>query len=82
MAQRQQRVLDADDLTDADRAILDELAKGARTKGYITDETGLHRNTVANRLDVLRAGDAIRRVHEPTALYELGRDPRGDSRDG
>jgi len=78
MAQRQKPVLDADDLTDADHAILDALGEGARTKGYITDETGLHRNTVANRLDVLRAGDAIRRVHEPTALYELREDPRND----
>ncbi|WP_435076204.1 hypothetical protein [Halococcus sp. AFM35] len=52
------------------------LSEGARTKGYITDETGLHRNTIANRLDVLRAGDAIRRIHESTALYELQEDPR------
>ena len=78
MAQRQKRVLDADDLTDADHKILDTLAEGARTKGYITDTTGLHRNTVANRLNVLRAGDAIRRIHEATALYELTEDPRDD----
>jgi DNA-binding IclR family transcriptional regulator len=76
MAQRQKRVLTADDLTDADRDILDVLAEGARTKGYITDATELHRNTVANRLDVLRAGDAVRRIHEGTALYELREDPR------
>ena len=76
MAQRQQRVLTPDELTDADRQILDVLAEGARTKGYITDETGLHRNTVANRLNVLHAADVIKRIHKPTALYELQEDPR------
>ena len=71
-------MLTEDNLTGADEQILDALAKGARTKGYITDRTGLHRNTVANRLDVLQAGDAIECIHEPTALYELNGDPRYD----
>ncbi|MDL5361329.1 hypothetical protein [Halalkalicoccus sp. NIPERK01] len=77
MAEQQYRMLDADDLTDADEKILDELRDGARTKGAIVDATGLHRNTVGGRLPVLEAGDAIRCIHDSTALYELVDDPRG-----
>ena len=80
MAVKQPDVIDADDLTDADQAILDELQAGARTKKYIIDETGLHRNTVGNRMDVLEAGDVVRSLHETTALYEIVDDPR-DERD-
>jgi DNA-binding Lrp family transcriptional regulator len=76
MAVEQPAVTDADDLTDADRAILDELQVGARTKKAIVDATGLHRNTVGNRLDVLEAAEFIECVHETTALYELIDDPR------
>ena len=68
--------MDADDLTEADHAILDELAEGARTKKAIVDQTGLHRNTVGNRLDVLQAGEIIDCIHQTTALYELVEDPR------
>lgn len=71
-------VLDADDLTEADRAILDELTEGARTKGYLIDATGLHRNTVGHRLEVLEAGDVIECIHESTSLWELLYDPRDD----
>ncbi len=77
MAQRQQRVIDEVDLTEADEAILDELHAGARTKKAVVDATGLHRNTVGNRLDVLEAGDVIKCIHDSTALYELVDDPRG-----
>jgi len=68
--------MDAEDLTAADRAILDELAESALTKKAIVDSTGLHRNTVGNRLDVLAAGDVIKCIHETTALYRLVSDPR------
>ncbi|MFC7323282.1 hypothetical protein ACFQMF_01680 [Halorubrum rutilum] len=78
MAVEQQRVIEAGDLTDADRAILDELQEGARTKKYLIDQTGLHRNTVGNRLDVLEAGDVVQSLHDTTALYELVDDPRDD----
>lgn len=81
MAVEQPRVIDEDDLTDADRDILDELRAGARTKKAIVDETELHRNTVGNRLDVLEAGDVIKCIHETTALYELVDDPRRDDPD-
>ena len=68
--------MDADDLTEADHAILNELTAGARTKKAIVDQTGLHRNTVGNRLDVLQAGGIINCIHQTTALYELVNDPR------
>lgn len=74
-------VINEDDLTDADRAILDALKDGPRTKGAIVDMTGLHRNTVGNRLDALKFGDAIEAIHERTALYELRDDPREDDED-
>lgn len=64
------------DLSDADRAILDELQEGARTKGYLVDKTGYHRNTIRHRLEVLEAGDVIGCIHKSTALYELASDPR------
>lgn len=76
MATEQRHVIHADDLTDADEAIIEVLREGARTKGAIEDETGLHRNTVGNRLDVLEAGDVVERIHDRTALYELVDDPR------
>lgn len=63
-------------LTDADHAILDLLAEGRCTQGYITDETGLSRQGVHNRLNVLTAAGFIEKIHEGTALYELVEDPR------
>jgi Fe2+ or Zn2+ uptake regulation protein len=66
----------ADELTDSDRAILDVLATGRATKGYLIDETGLSRNTVYNRLEILEAAGNIREVHSPTRLFEIVDDPR------
>lgn len=78
MPPKQPSVADENDLTDADRKILDALADGPRTKGAIVDATGLHRNTVGNRLDALSFGEAIECIHDRTALYELANDPRTD----
>lgn len=71
-------MIHADDLTNADEAIIGALHAGDRTKGAIIDETGLHRNTVGNRLDVLAAGDVVEEVHGRTALYTLVNDPSED----
>lgn len=65
------------DLTDADHAILDLLAEGRCTAGYLADETEYSRQHVHNRLNVLLAAEYVRKVHEPTGLYELVSDPRG-----
>ncbi len=66
----------SEDLSDADRAILDELQEGDRTKGYIVDMTGYHRNTVGHRLEVLEVAGCIECIHSATALYRLDADPR------
>lgn len=63
-------------LTDADHAILDLLAEGRCTQGYLADETGLSRQHVYNRLNVLTAAGYVEKVHDSTALYELVNDPR------
>jgi len=68
--------MNADDLSDADEQILNALAEGRATKGYLVDETYYHRNTVGHRLDVLVAAGYVVDVHPPTALYELVEDPR------
>ena len=78
MAVAQPDVITEDDLTDADRKILDVLSGKPLTKGAIVDRTGLHRNTVGNRLDALNYGGAIDCIHDRTALYELVDDPRDD----
>lgn len=68
--------MDADDLRDADREILDVLQGGRATKGMLVDETSYSRNTIYNRLEVLTAAGHVRVVHEPTRLFELVGDPR------
>jgi len=68
----------SDDLTETDAEILNELSGGARTKGYLVDETGRHRNTIGIRLELLEAKGYIENIHEPTALYELVKDPRSE----
>lgn len=64
------------DLTEADRAILDLLAEGRCTVGYLTDETAYSRQHIHNRLNVLKAAEYVRKIHDSTGLYELHEDPR------
>lgn len=64
------------ELTNADHAILDLLSKGRCTVGYLAEETEYSRQHIHNRLNVLLAADFIRKVHDPTGLYELVEDPR------
>jgi len=78
MAVATRGVIEPNELSETDRLILDELAEGARTKGYLVDSTGKHRNTIRHRLDVLEAGEVVKCIHEGTALYELVEDPRDD----
>lgn len=76
--------MDADDLTQTDRAILDALKRGRNgdapwglaTKGYLIDETGMSRNSVYNRLTVLEAAGYIELVHDGTRLFRFVSDPR------
>jgi len=64
------------DLTAADEAILDRLAEGRCTVGYLADEISYSRQHIHNRLNVLLAADIVKKVHDPTGLYELRNDPR------
>lgn len=64
------------ELTEADQAILDSLAEGRCTVGYLADETTYSRQHIHNRLNVLLAAEYVSKVHEPTGLYELKDDPR------
>ncbi|WP_458210761.1 ArsR family transcriptional regulator [Haladaptatus sp. NG-SE-30] len=77
-------IMDADDLTKTDRAILDCLKQGRNgdkpwgiaTKGRLVDETGFSRNSVYQRLEILKANDHIELVHEPTREFAFVSDPR------
>lgn len=68
--------MDADDLRPGAEAVLDVLAEGRATKGYLIEQTGFSRNTVYRELDLLCAHGHVRCVHEPTSLWELVDDPR------
>ena len=59
------------DIGATDRAILSELRQGARTQGYLIDNTAHTRGQIQRRLDVLRAGGYIEKIHDGTALYEI-----------
>lgn len=69
------------ELTDADDAILDCLAEGRCTVGYLADEIDYVRQHIHNRLNVLLAAEFVRKVHAPTGLYELVEDPRERDQD-
>jgi len=69
--------MDPDDLLESDEAILDELRHGRATPAYLVERTGLSKQTIHNRLNVLVAGDHVSKVHE-SGLYELADDPRPD----
>jgi uncharacterized membrane protein len=68
--------MNADDLTETDKAILNQLQEGRATKGALVEWTGYSRNSVYNRLEVLEAAGYVRCVHEGTRLFELTEDPR------
>lgn len=76
MASVSPTTMDAEGLSKVDRAILDELHQGARTKGYLVDHTGFSRNSVYNRLEVLEAAGFVECIHESTRLFKLREDPR------
>ncbi|UHH25876.1 winged helix-turn-helix domain-containing protein [Halobacterium noricense] len=69
--------MEADELIESDREILDELQKGRCTPAVLVDCTGLSKQTIHNRLNVLVVGGHVEKVHE-SGLYELVDDPRND----
>lgn len=68
-------VMDSEDLTDSDKAILDALADGRATPAALMDWTDLSKNTVHGRLNVLVAAGHVEKIHD-SGLYELVDDPR------
>ncbi|WP_157972456.1 hypothetical protein [Saliphagus sp. LR7] len=65
-------------ITNATEKVLDVLQEGRATPGYIQRETDLARNTVHGQINQLLAADAVVYIDEPTGLYELVEDPRGE----
>lgn len=59
------------ELNQTDRAILRELAVGARTQGYLIENTSHSRGQIQRSLDGLRMGEYVNRLHKGTALYEI-----------
>lgn len=70
-------VLTPEQLKDPERAIVEELRNGARTKGYLVEQTGYHRNTIYRGLDRLEAADIVVCLHDRTSLYQLDSDYEG-----
>ena len=67
-------MLDADDLSPADRELLDMLRKGRVTAPFVADETGYSLQYVRDRLGrMVEHGNAVK-VYD--GLYELVDDPR------
>ena len=69
--------MEADELIESDREILDELQRGRCTPAVLVDWTGLSKQTIHNRLNVLVAAGHVKKVHE-SGLYELVEDPRDE----
>jgi len=69
-------------MTPSMRALLDWFGTQpctCATIGYVTDDTEYSRETIRQNLKELAADGSAELVHEPTALYRLRSDPRGDT---
>lgn len=75
LAETGSTVMEPGELLESDRAILDELHKGRATPVALADWTGLSKQTIHNRLNVLVATGYVKKAH-PSGLYELVDDPR------
>lgn len=66
--------MDASDMDELHRAILDELQTGRVTPSYVAEQTGESRQLMSSRLrDLVMAGH-VEKIHK--GLYELVDDPR------
>lgn len=70
--------MEAEDLLESDEAILDALREGRATPAYLVERTGLSKQTIHGRLNVLVAGGHVEKIHK-SGLYELVDDPRGET---
>lgn len=73
------RMLDEDDLSPADEALLDLLADGRVTAPFVADETGYSLQYVRDRLGRMVEHGNVRKVYD--GLYELVEDPREEDND-
>jgi predicted transcriptional regulator len=62
-------------LKDPEKEVVAELREGDRTKGFLVDATGRHRNTIYRSLERLEAAGIIDCLHRPTSLYSLNSEP-------
>lgn len=67
--------MEAEELNDSDRSLIDALAGGRATPAALIDWTGLSKQTVHARLNTLVAAGHVEKVHG-SGLYELVDDPR------
>ena len=72
-------MLDTEDLSPADEAVLDLLAEGRVTAPFVRDETGYSLQYIRDVLARLVEHNHARKVHD--GLYELVDDPREDDCD-
>lgn len=73
--------LDDMELDETDNTILDMLAEGRCTQGYIVDQTEIPRYKVHERLKMYGVAGYAKNLHENTALWELIDDPREEGDD-
>lgn len=67
-------IMDAEELNESDRAILEALRDGRATPAALKEWTGLSGQTVHNRLGRLVVAGHVDKVHD-SGLYELVDDP-------
>lgn len=67
-------MLEEEDLSPADRAVLDLLSEGRVTAPFVADETGYSLQYVRDRLSRLVEHGNVEKIYE--GLYELVEDPR------
>lgn len=66
--------MDTSELLESDKEILRELRQGRCTPAALVDWTGVSKQTVHSRLNVLVAAGHVEKVHD-SGLYELVDDP-------
>jgi DNA-binding IclR family transcriptional regulator len=70
-------MIEADELIESDREIRDKLQNGRWTPAVLVEWTGLSKQPIHNRLNVLVAAGHVENAHE-SRLYELVADSRDD----
>lgn len=70
------------EVDETDEILLDMLAEGRCTQGYLVTETDIPRYKIHDRLKMYGKMGYAKNLHENTALWELVKDPREESDDG